>query len=149
MERKRDVVALCERVCEKRSTGGGACARMEREGRGQERMAVETETALESYFEFHDNGAIWIRGHRVGIDLLIESYKAGMTPEQIAEEFDTIRLEDIYATITYYLHNRGSLDTWLGEIDARFNRTRDESLRNPSPAAARLREIWEREQKDA
>src|SRR5579863_369099 len=102
-------------------------------------MAVETETALENYFEFHDDGAIWIRGHRVGIDLLLEAYKAGQTPEQIAEEFDTIRLEDVYATITYYLHNRECLDTWLSGIAERFNRESEARAANSSPASRRLR----------
>ena len=112
-------------------------------------MAVDTETALESYFEFHDDGAIWIRGHRVGIDLLLEAYKAGQTPEQIADQFDTIRLEDVYATITYYLHHKARLDAWLAQIDERFNQARNERLRHPSPPAKRLREMWERERSNA
>jgi len=112
-------------------------------------MALEMETTLESYFEFHDDGAIWIRGHRVGIDLLLEAYKAGRTPEQIAEEFDTIRLQDVYATITYYLRHKERLDAWLRELEERFNRAVEESRNNPSPAAERLRQMWEQERPPA
>jgi hypothetical protein len=52
---------------------------------------------------------------RVGIDLILERYKAGVSPEQIAEEFETTMLEDIYATITYYLRHKQRLDAWLDD----------------------------------
>jgi uncharacterized protein (DUF433 family) len=105
-------------------------------------LAIETETTLDSYFEFHGDGAIWIRGHRVGIDLLIADYKTGKNPQQIAEEFDTIRLEDVYATSTYYLRHQRRLDAWMAAMDERFAQAEQESRNNLSPAAQRLREIW-------
>lgn len=110
--------------------------------RGQQ-MAIETGTTLESYFEFHDDGALWISGHRVGIDLLLEAYKDGVSPEQIAEQFDTIRLEDVYPAITYYLRNKDWLDAWLAEIEASFNRAVEAGERHPTPISERLRVLWE------
>jgi uncharacterized protein (DUF433 family) len=96
---------------------------------------------LEDYFDFLDDDAtIRIKGHRVGIDLIIERYKAGETPEHIQSHFSTIRLEDIYATITYYLHHRERLDKWLEETDALVQSHIDEQDSHPSPVIRRVRD---------
>jgi alpha-D-ribose 1-methylphosphonate 5-triphosphate synthase subunit PhnG len=95
---------------------------------------------LESYFEFLDTGdGIRVKGRRVGIDLILERFKAGKTPVQIAEEFDTIRLEDVYATITYYLHDQNTLDAWLDSITATLQQDMAEWNAHPAPVVERLR----------
>lgn len=103
---------------------------------------IHDPVTLESYFEFLDGGeTIRIKGHRVGIDLILESYTRGQTPEQIAEEFETLRLEDIYATITYYLRNKPRLDAWLAEMEAWVQQDVAWHEAHPSPAAERLRQL--------
>ena len=96
---------------------------------------------LEEYFDFLDEKTIRIKGRRVGIELILEDYKAGKSPEAIAEEFDTIRLEDVYATITYYLRNREQLDAWLERFDAMVAADIAWQEANPSPAAERMRRL--------
>ncbi|WP_225225326.1 DUF433 domain-containing protein [Komarekiella delphini-convector] len=61
---------------------------------------------LEDYFEFLNPDDIRIKGHRIGIDNVIQYYLQGYSPEQILEELPSLNLEKIYATLTYYLHNR-------------------------------------------
>lgn len=103
---------------------------------------ISDPVTLESYFDFLDGGkTIRIKGRRIGIDLILERYKADQTPDQIAEEFDSIRLEDVYAAITYYLHNKDRLDTWLADIDAWVQSDIAQHEAHPSPAAKRLREL--------
>ncbi|MFM6473646.1 MAG: DUF433 domain-containing protein, partial [Dolichospermum sp.] len=68
---------------------------------------------LEDYFEFLDPDDIRIKGHRIGIDDVIDYYLQGFTPEQILEEFPSLNLEKIHATITYYLHNRAEIDAYM------------------------------------
>ncbi len=97
---------------------------------------------LESYFDFLDDGeTIRIKGHRIGLDLILESYKDGHTPEQIAKEFGSIRLEDVFAAITYYLHNQDRLDAWLADINAWVQDDIAQHDTHPSPAAERLRKL--------
>jgi hypothetical protein len=92
-------------------------------------MSIET-TTLESYFEFLDGGeTIRIKGHRVGIDLIL------------AEEFETITLEDVFATITYYLRHNQRLDAWLDNITTWAEQDIARHDANPSPAAARLKAL--------
>ncbi|HEY7021278.1 MAG TPA: DUF433 domain-containing protein [Ktedonobacterales bacterium] len=111
-------------------------------------MSIET-TTLESYFEFLDGGeTIRIKGHRVGIDLILERYKAGMSPEQIAEEFETITLEDIYATITYYLRHKQHLDAWLDDITSWTEQDIARHDANPSTAAVRLKALAQQQRNE-
>jgi uncharacterized protein (DUF433 family) len=72
---------------------------------------------LEDYFDFLSPTDIRLKGHRVGIDTVLSYYLEGYTPEEIAANLPTINLEKIYATITYYLHNRTQIDTYLVELD--------------------------------
>ncbi|HLJ81855.1 MAG TPA: DUF433 domain-containing protein [Ktedonobacterales bacterium] len=97
---------------------------------------------LDDYFEFLGPYEIRIRGHRVGLDLILNRYLAGKTPEEIAQEFHSIRLEDVYAAITYYLHNKDILDPWLSQIRETAKRNIAEHETHPSPVAARMRALW-------
>ena len=104
-------------------------------------MTVDSEPALESYFEFHDDGAhLWIANHRVGIDLLLEAYKAGQTPEQIAEGVRHHQARRRSPpTITYYLRHKTCLDGGSLRSTSDSNGARRRVCSNPSPTSERLR----------
>jgi uncharacterized protein (DUF433 family) len=88
---------------------------------------------LEDYFEFLDPDDIRIKGHRIGIDDVIDYYLQGFTPEQILEELPSLNLEKIHATITYYLHNRAEIDASMLRL-ARWREQRyQEAAANPCP----------------
>lgn len=96
---------------------------------------------LEDYFEFLDPDDIRIKGHRIGIDDVIDYYLQGFTPEQILEELPSLNLEKIHATITYYLHNRAEIDAYMLRL-ARWREQRyQEAAANPSLKIQRLRAI--------
>ena len=68
---------------------------------------------LESYFEFLDTQDIRIKGTRIGIEIVIEDFLDGASLEEIAVRYPNLSLEQIYATITYYLANRDDIDAYL------------------------------------
>ena len=72
---------------------------------------------LEDYFNFLSPDTIRIKGHRLGIEDILELYDAGYSPEQIALEFPGLSLEQIHATITYYWHNKEDVDAYLSRLD--------------------------------
>ena len=43
----------------------------------------------------------------------VEVFNTGATPEEIAQDFPVLRLDDIYAVITYYLRHRDEVETYL------------------------------------
>src|SRR5262245_39819315 len=69
---------------------------------------------LEDYFDFLAPDDIRIRGHRVGIESVLYEYLyRSQTPDEIARRFDTLTLEQVYATILYYLHNQVAVREYL------------------------------------
>lgn len=69
---------------------------------------------LEDYFTALAPNDIRLRGHRIGIEtILYEHIHRGRTAEQIAEQFDTLTLEEVYATLLYYHRNRERIDAYL------------------------------------
>jgi uncharacterized protein (DUF433 family) len=63
------------------------------------------------------NGVLRVAGTRIGLDLVIGAYKAGQTPEQIVEAYDSLRLADVYALIAYYLDHTEQVEEHLREED--------------------------------
>ena len=59
------------------------------------------------------DGVIRVGGTRVPLDTVIEVFNTGATPEEIAQDFPVLRLDDIYAVITYYLRHRAEVETYL------------------------------------
>jgi uncharacterized protein (DUF433 family) len=81
---------------------------------------------LEDYFEFEKLDTkfgqverIRIKGHRIAIQDVLEHFKAGVQPDQIQREvYPALTLEEVYATITYYLHNQGAVDEYIRKAEA-------------------------------
>lgn len=97
---------------------------------------------LENYFNFLAPNDIRLKGHRIGIESVLYEYlHRARTPEEIAECFPTLRLEQIYATILYYLHNKKQIHDYMTEWIEHGRRMRAEQARNPTPVMLRLRRI--------
>lgn len=64
-------------------------------------------------------GVLRIGKTRVSLDSVIIAFNSGATPEQIVQDFDTLTLAEIYAAITYYLHNREEVDAYLEKREKR------------------------------
>ena len=57
---------------------------------------------------------IRIKGHRIGIESVLYEYIHRAQPaEAIAERFPTLSLEEVYATILYYLQNKAAVSKYL------------------------------------
>lgn|GEM_PF-425591 len=99
---------------------------------------------LEDYFNFLAPDDIRIQGTRIGIEsVLLEYLHNARTPEEIAARFRTLTLEQVYATILYYLHNKEQVSAYLTDYLDWVHRTRMEARQNPSPAAQRLMALRE------
>ncbi|HET9226147.1 MAG TPA: DUF433 domain-containing protein, partial [Thermoanaerobaculia bacterium] len=69
------------------------------------------------------NGVIRVAGTRVTLDTVVDTFMVGASPEEIAQDFPVLRLDDVYAVITYYLRHRAEVDAYL-----HGRRTRAEAL---------------------
>jgi uncharacterized protein (DUF433 family) len=100
---------------------------------------------LESYFEFLTEDAIRLVGTRVGIETVLRDYNEGASPEEIGLRYPTLTLEQIHATITYYLANRDKIDAYLHRVQQRQEKAWQEYHQHPSAFARVLRERLERQ----
>lgn len=56
---------------------------------------------------------IRIANSRISLDLIVEQYENGMTPEELVRAYDTLALNDVYAVIAYYLRHREEVRAYL------------------------------------
>lgn len=97
---------------------------------------------LEDHFDFLAPNDIRVKGTRVGIETILWDYlDLGLFPEQIAARYRTLSLEQVYATLTYYWHNREQVEAYLHAVEAEIAGQRQEQDLHPSPALQRLREL--------
>ena len=97
---------------------------------------------LEDYFDFLAPTDIRLKGTRVGIETILYDFiHRSQTPEMIAQTYPSLTLEQVYATITYYLHNKEEISQYLTEWIEHGDRMWEEQQRNPTPATLRLRQI--------
>lgn len=50
---------------------------------------------------------------RVSLDLVVEQYENGMTPEEMVRAYDTLILADVHAVIAHYLRHRDEVRAYL------------------------------------
>jgi len=78
-----------------------------------------------------ESGVVYIAGTRVRLECVAELFESGATAEEIAQQYDAIKLDDVYAVITYLLRHREAVAAYLSrgagndhntraEIDERF-----------------------------
>lgn len=77
-------------------------------------------------------GVLRVSGTRVSLDSVVYAFNEGATPEEIAQDFPSIELANIYSVIGYYLQNREEVEEYLArrkaqreelkaEVESRFN----------------------------
>jgi uncharacterized protein (DUF433 family) len=62
-----------------------------------------------------ETGTVRIGQTRVILELVIQAFQDGATPEQIVQDYDTLNLADVYAVIGYYLRHRDEVHAYLAE----------------------------------
>ena len=97
---------------------------------------------FERNFDFLSEDDIRIKGTRIGIEtVLYESLHLSQTPEEIVENYPTLTLEDVYATILYYLQNPIKIGGYLADNLQYSQILRDDYEKNPPPGVVRLRKL--------
>ena len=95
---------------------------------------------LEEYFDFLSADDIRIKGPRVGIETVLYDFiHRSRSAEEIAASYPSVTLEQVYATILYYVRNRKPVERYLEKWLEWGKRMREAQDRNPPPVVVRLR----------
>jgi uncharacterized protein (DUF433 family) len=106
---------------------------------------------LEDYLDFEiteiepfgNVETIRVKGTRIGIEFIINPYLQGDSPERIFQGYrHNLSLEQVYAAITYYLHNKSRIEEYLkrGKEITDFN-YQEHLKKGPSEFEQRLRNL--------
>ena len=87
------------------------------------------------YIEQRD-GNYYVAGTRNSLDSIVHAFRRGESPETICQNFELLRLEEVYGAIAYYLANQADIDAYLIRQDEKWA----EGRRNAGPLPADLRE---------
>jgi uncharacterized protein (DUF433 family) len=107
-------------------------------------METANQHSMEKTFDFLSSDDIRIKGTRVGIETVLDDYLRGASPEEIVTRYRTLTLEQVCATITYYLHKQEEIDNYLERWRAYTEAAWEEQQRNPPEFVRELRERIQR-----
>jgi uncharacterized protein (DUF433 family) len=97
---------------------------------------------LEDYFDFWAPDDIRVKGTRVGVEtILYEHIHRRQTPEALAQKYPSVTLEQVYATVLYYLHNKEAMSAYVADWLEWGRRQRQAQEGHPPPFVAHLRQM--------
>lgn len=83
------------------------------------------------------DGSLRVGKTRLLVDLIVQEFQRGATPEQIVDAYDTASLADVYSIIGYYLRHRAEIEGYLAErerqaeeINKRIEETQGETWKD-------------------
>src|SRR5260370_25938133 len=82
------------------------------------------------------DGNYYVADTRISLDSIVHAFRRGESPEAICQNFETLRLEEVYGAIAYYLSNQAEIDAYLIRQSEKWA----EERRNAEPLPADLRE---------
>ena len=84
-----------------------------------------------------------IAGTRVSLDSIVYDYLSGLSPESIADNFDTLSLEQVYGAITFYLSHQNEVEQYLMRNRAKFEALRKQARKSHPLLYRKLEEMQE------
>src|SRR6266446_10036210 len=73
-----------------------------------------------------DTGAIRVGQSRVTLDVLLQYWRQGMKPEEIARGLDTLTLADVHGALAYYFRHETEIDLYLRRREEEAEKLRQE-----------------------
>lgn len=73
-----------------------------------------------------DTGAIRVGQSRVTLEVLLQYWRMGMKPEEIARGLDTLTLADVLGSLAYYFRHEAELEPYLRRREAEAEKLRQQ-----------------------
>src|SRR5207244_2076614 len=92
------------------------------------------------------DGVLRVGGSRVTLDTIIASFREGMTPEGIVEQYPSLRLAEVYSVIGYVLNHAEDVERYLSDRARLADAVRRENESQFDPVGIRHRLLARRRQ---
>ena len=89
--------------------------------------------------ETTSNGVVRVGGTRVTLDTVVATFLDGATAEEIAQQYPSLHLADVYAVISYYLRHIEEVEAYLSERRKQAAEVRRENEARFDPSGVRER----------
>jgi uncharacterized protein (DUF433 family) len=70
------------------------------------------------------DGSIRIGNTRVLLELVVNAWEDGATPEAVVQKYPTLQLSEVYGVIAYYLRHRAEVADYLRRREAKAQEVR-------------------------
>ena len=87
------------------------------------------------------DGVARVGGTRVTLDTVVYAFNQGATAEEIAQQYPSVKLSDVYSVLGFYLHQRDEVERYVRERSAQADTTRGEIETRFDPVGIRYRLI--------
>ena len=86
------------------------------------------------------HGVLRVGNTRVTLDTVIAAFVDGATAEEVAQQYPSLRLADVYSVIGYYLRHATEIDAYLQQrcVQREATRQQNEARFDPHGVRARL-----------
>ena len=85
------------------------------------------------------DGIVRIAETRVTLDTVVTAFEEGATAEEIAQQYPTLALADVYAVIGYYLRQHDEVAAYLQERQRQATAVRQQNETRFDPQGIRTR----------
>ena len=99
-------------------------------------LAISPESAP---LKADSGGVVRVNGTRVTLDTVVAAFHEGATPEEIADQYRSLNLGDVYAVLAYYLRHRDEVDHYLARQQEQAAEIRRENEKRFEPSGVRAR----------
>ena len=99
-------------------------------------MQISTEPVP---LKLDSDAVIRIGGTRITLDTVVAAFNEGATAEEIAGNYPSLNLADVYAVISYYLRKRADVDAYLSTRRQQAKQTRQQNEARFDPHGIRDR----------
>ena len=102
-------------------------------------MAILQIQSIPLPLKLDKTGVVRVGGTRVTLDTVVRAFIRGATAEEIAQQYPSLSLPDIYATISYYLQNREDVEKYLEMRQRHTQSVKEENQRRFDQSGIRER----------
>lgn len=95
------------------------------------------------------DGVVRVGGTRVTLDTIVAAFEEGLTAEEIVQQYPSLPLADVYAVISYYLHQRPEVEAYLRQRQQQADAIRRQNEARFDPYGVRDRLLARRATKKA
>jgi uncharacterized protein (DUF433 family) len=92
------------------------------------------------------DGVMRVSGSRVTLDVVVQAFQEGATAEEIAQQYPSVPLADVYQLIAYYLRHTSEIDEYLATRNRVAEQVR-EAVEQRWPSVTGVRERLLRRQR--